>query len=241
MDYSIFELTSNGKRALCYTEKFGSFYELMKLLGEVRHAKQQTPTLDEVDWMQPYFNVEHGVRLLCTRDDMKLFQHMEPTDFYHQKEMIRQGDKNCRHVVLDYDADVFSSTEWSSDGLETMEGSLNNLLQAYSNSLRKKNATQMYLKTDLFEKSVQQICTIYPASWADENQEIITEAAKSSLSPEREQELLGRLVDYVSEYFGDSELYDILHNTLEMSHEDMEGLGFCLQDQYETPTMEQKM
>ena len=65
--------------------------------------------------------------------------------------------------------------------------------------------------------------------------------APKMLSPEREQDLLNRLLGYIGEYFDGSQLYDILHNTLEMSHEDIEGLGFCLQDEYEAPTMEQKM
>ena len=56
---------------------------------------------------------------------------------------------------------------------------------------------------------------------------------KKMLSPEREQDLLDRLLGYVGEYFDGSQLYDILHNTLEMSHEDMEGLGFDLSDCYE--------
>jgi hypothetical protein len=213
----------------------------MHFLGEVRHAKLQSPALDEADWMKQYFDVEHGRRLFCTHDSFRLLKPIEPAEFYRKKEMLRQGDKNSRYIVLDYDADIFSSTEWSSDGLETMEGSLNDLIQAYGNSVRKKNATQAYFKTDLFKKDAQQICTVAPASWAEENQELTAEATMARFTPEREKALVNRLLGYVGEYFSDSQLYDILHNTLDMSHEDIEGLGFCLEDQYETQTMEQKM
>jgi hypothetical protein len=61
------------------------------------------------------------------------------------------------------------------------------------------------------------------------------------LSPEREKELLDRLMGYIVEYFNESDLYDILHHTLEMSHEEIEGLGFDLYDYYEAPNMGQKM
>jgi len=57
------------------------------------------------------------------------------------------------------------------------------------------------------------------------------------LSQKREQELLDRLLGYIGEYFSGRELYDILHNTLEMTHEEMEGLGFDLQSYYGFETM----
>lgn len=240
MSNSIIEITSNGQKSLCYAENFGSFYELMELLNEVRHAKEQTPTLDESSWLTHYFDVAHGLRLFCTRESAQLLKPLMEAEFLAEKEMLRLGNKNCRHIVIDYDADVFSHTEWSEGNLETMKGSLHGLLQAYKSAQRKKNATQTYLKNELFEADVEKLCSVIPTPWRYENQKEKAEATHI-LSPEREQELLDRLIGYVGEYFGGSELYDILHHALEMSHEDMEGLGFDLHDYYEAPDMGQKM
>lgn len=57
----------------------------------------------------------------------------------------------------------------------------------------------------------------------------------------RWKELAGRVLDYVSEYFQDCDLYDILHHTLELSHEEIEALGFSLYDQYELENEEQEL
>ena len=60
-----------------------------------------------------------------------------------------------------------------------------------------------------------------------------------SVTPRRWKELANHVLGYVSEYFQDCDLYDILHNTLEMSHEEIEALGFSLSDQYEAAAPEQ--
>ena len=52
--------------------------------------------------------------------------------------------------------------------------------------------------------------------------------AIQALSQERKQELLERLANYMGEHFDDSQLYDILHDTLEISHAEIAGLGFSL-------------
>lgn len=57
--------------------------------------------------------------------------------------------------------------------------------------------------------------------------------AAEGVSPERRRELVGHILDYMAEYFQDDQLYDILHHSLEMSHEEIEALGFALHDQYE--------
>lgn len=59
------------------------------------------------------------------------------------------------------------------------------------------------------------------------------------VTPRRWKELANHVLGYVSEYFQDCDLYDILHNTLEMSHEEIEALGFSLPEQYETAAPEQ--
>ena len=49
------------------------------------------------------------------------------------------------------------------------------------------------------------------------------------ITPEREQELVAKLVDLLSA----GNLYDILRHGLGMDHGDMEALGFQLRDYYE--------
>lgn len=51
--------------------------------------------------------------------------------------------------------------------------------------------------------------------------------------PEREQELVAKLVDFLSSRYDAGNLYDILHHALGMDHSDMEALGFQLRDYYE--------
>lgn len=70
---------------------------------------------------------------------------------------------------------------------------------------------------------------------------VMTVAPAPLLTSEREMELLDRLIGYVGEYFSGSELYDILHHTLEIGHDEMEALGFSLQDYYDAPNMEPTM
>ena len=52
------------------------------------------------------------------------------------------------------------------------------------------------------------------------------------ITPEREQELVEKLVDFLSSRY-DAGLYDILRHGLGMDHGDMEVLGFQLRDYYE--------
>ena len=53
------------------------------------------------------------------------------------------------------------------------------------------------------------------------------------ITPEREQELVAKLVDFLSSRYDAGNLYDILHHGLGMDHGDMEALGFQLRDYYE--------
>lgn len=57
--------------------------------------------------------------------------------------------------------------------------------------------------------------------------------ATKLISPEREQELVEKLVDFLSSRYDAGSLYDILHHALGMDHRDMEALGFQLRDYYE--------
>ena len=51
--------------------------------------------------------------------------------------------------------------------------------------------------------------------------------AVKPITPEREQELVAKLVDFLSSRYDAGNLYDIL------DHSDMEALGFQLRDYYE--------
>ena len=53
------------------------------------------------------------------------------------------------------------------------------------------------------------------------------------ITPEREPELVAKLVDFFSSRYDAGNLYDILHPALGMDHSNMEALGFQLRDYYE--------
>ena len=53
------------------------------------------------------------------------------------------------------------------------------------------------------------------------------------ITPEREQELVEQLVDYLSSRYDAGNLCDILRHGLGMDHSDMEAQGFQLRDYYE--------
>ena len=53
------------------------------------------------------------------------------------------------------------------------------------------------------------------------------------ITPEREQELVAKLVDFLSSRYDAGNLYVILRHGLGMDHGDMEALGFQLRDYYE--------
>ena len=60
---------------------------------------------------------------------------------------------------------------------------------------------------------------------------------QEAVTQERQQELLDRLIGYIGEHFSGSELYDILHHSLEMSLDEMASIGFDLQDYSDEPDM----
>ena len=53
------------------------------------------------------------------------------------------------------------------------------------------------------------------------------------ITPERERELVKKLVDLLSSRYDAGDLYDILRHGIGMEHGDMEALGFQLRDYYE--------
>ena len=63
--------------------------------------------------------------------------------------------------------------------------------------------------------------------------EMIMNITATQITPEREQELVAKLVDFLSSRYDAGNLYDILHHALGMDHSDMEALGFQLRDYYQ--------
>ena len=57
--------------------------------------------------------------------------------------------------------------------------------------------------------------------------------ALKTITPERESELVEKLVDLLSSRYDAGNLYDILRHGLGMDHVDMEALDFQLRDYYE--------
>ena len=53
------------------------------------------------------------------------------------------------------------------------------------------------------------------------------------ITPERERELVEKLVDLLSSRYDAGNLYDILRHGLGIDHSDMAALGFQLRDYYE--------
>ena len=64
-------------------------------------------------------------------------------------------------------------------------------------------------------------------------EKLIMNTAIKPITPEREQELVAKLVDFLSSRYDAGNLYDILRHGLGMDHGDMEALGFQLRDYYE--------
>lgn len=53
-----------------------------------------------------------------------------------------------------------------------------------------------------------------------------------SLSAKRKDEIMSNILNYMAEYFDNSSLYDILHNTLGIRNDEIGCLGFALHDEY---------
>ena len=66
-----------------------------------------------------------------------------------------------------------------------------------------------------------------------ERKEMIMNITATQITPERERELVEKLVDILSSRYDAGNLYDILRHGLGMDHGDMEALGFQLRDYYE--------
>ena len=62
---------------------------------------------------------------------------------------------------------------------------------------------------------------------------MIMNTTATQIIPERERELVEKLVDLLSNRYDAGDLYDILRHGLGMNHSDMEALGFQLHDYYE--------
>ena len=67
---------------------------------------------------------------------------------------------------------------------------------------------------------------------------LASERPAPSLSAGEKDEIISSILNYMAEYFDDSSLYDILHNTLGIRNDKIEALGFALQNEYVDEQME---
>ena len=76
----------------------------------------------------------------------------------------------------------------------------------------------------------------YNAAWLHGYADALTKAAES-LEPQRE--LMEAIIGYMGERYDSAELYGILHDTLEMSDQEIRSLGFDLPQCTEPPQAHQ--
>jgi len=76
----------------------------------------------------------------------------------------------------------------------------------------------------------------YNAAWLHGYADALTKAAES-LEPQRE--LMEAIIGYMGERYDSAELYGILHDTLEMSDQEIRSLGFDLPQCMEPPQAHQ--
>jgi len=90
-------------------------------------------------------------------------------------ELLRQFPEqrtDDRQVILDYDSNSFSFTDWEEAGLISLCGPLDDVISAYSGALRKKNSTQTYLNKKVFIGEIERICKIGPMKSQQGNEQI---------------------------------------------------------------------
>lgn len=61
---------------------------------------------------------------------------------------------------------------------------------------------------------------------------LASKSPASLLSASRRAEIMAGILNYMAEYFDNSSLYDILHNTLGIRNDEIGSLGFALHDEY---------
>lgn len=158
MGNALFEITENKKENLCHAEDFGEMIELLTLLHKVEKAKEITPTLSKASWLMSHLDKEHGLRPLCLHPKLALFKPIPAYVFAERLEVFQQAPCEMRHVVLDYDSDRFSFSEWEDGGMSEISGTLSGVIHAYASSVRRLNSSQFYMHSQSFEYGMAAAC-----------------------------------------------------------------------------------
>ena len=158
MGNTLFKITENKKEHLCYAEDFGEMIELLTLLHKVEKAKELTPTLSKASWLMSLLDKEHGLRPLCLHPKLALFKPISADVFAERLELFQQAPCEIRHVVLNYDSDRFSFSEWEDGGMSEMSGTLSGVIHAYASSVRRLNSSQFYMNSQSFKEGMAAAC-----------------------------------------------------------------------------------
>lgn len=158
MGNTLFEIIENEKATLCHAEDFGEMIELLTLLHKVEKAKEITPKLSKSGWLLSHLDKKHGLRPLCTSPKLALFKPISTETFAECLEEFQQKPCEVRHVVLDYDSDRFSFSEWEDGGLSEISGTLSGVIHAYASSVRRLNSSQFYMNSQSFEDGMAAAC-----------------------------------------------------------------------------------
>ena len=175
MDNTLFEITSNQTTRLCHAENFGCLMELLKLLHQVRRTKFEAPELDEGRWLTYFRDKEHGLRVLSLRPATALMKPLSAEKFEQKLRLFHENTGDTRHVVLDYDSDHFTFSEWKNGEQSNLSGSLDGVIKAYGVALRKKSATQFYLNQEAFEIGMAAVCIMTGNAPVSVSQQHITD------------------------------------------------------------------
>lgn len=158
MGNTLFNITENKKAVFCQAEDFGEMIELLTLLHKVEKAKEVTPTLSKAGWLMSHLDKEHGLRPLCTHPKLALFKPISADIFAERYEEFQKKPCEMRHVVLDYDKDCFSFSEWEDDALSEISGTLSGVIHAYASSIRRLNSSQFYMNNSSFADGMAAAC-----------------------------------------------------------------------------------
>ena len=156
MSDTLFTIVSKNNTQYRCTENFGELTELLHLLREVKMMYEAYAS----------FFISQADRLLCSlrtlptarHEPQRLFKALEPEEFAKRLHRFQTNPSEDRHVVLDYDGDRFSFSEWTKAGLDTLSGPLDGVISAYAGALRKKDSGLNFLNEKAFVTAMERAC-----------------------------------------------------------------------------------
>ena len=157
MLHSVYAITANKKTSYYQVQNFGGLMELLSLLREVHTAKDRVPSINTSD-AERLIQYSQNMLPICPSRFLRLFQPLEPEKYMELLQQFPEQYTNDSQIILDYDSDRFSFSEWSEDGPITMRGSLDGVVSAYSGALRKKGGGQTYINERVFIAEIDRIC-----------------------------------------------------------------------------------